>query len=260
MLQHTPIYRRRSPRITSIFSTIVLVLGVGHCQAQEFLKETFEQYGLNNIWVQPNITDSGWSQWPTDVEPCNVIAKLAHGGSKSLYVNNPGDSDYYIGTGGVTKSAEWVEAADAKVTYHRFYFYVPEEAESTQGFVLTFALKETSEPTSVGAFIGIIHDERQGTAVLATNGSGDGTVEWKPAGRWEYGTWNRVDITQHYETRTFDVQVGDQDPATDLNFRFAQTWEGNTRGEKAAASFAISPGGQIYLDDISFSTKPLPGN
>lgn len=231
-------------------------------RAEDFVTENFEGYGLNTPWVSPELKAAPWNQWPGEAPSYATIGQPGHKGNKAVTIFNEGGEDYCIRTASVTKRDAWLDAAsNATVTYYRFYFYVPKDTEDYTGVYLHFSVEQTgSDPFHIGPFIAVMMDKRQGQAVLASNGPGDGIVQWQKVGKWDYDQWIPIDVVMHSDTRKYDVTVGREPEAKDLEFRMGQFWDGEVLGPHAQARFGVPPGAKIRLDDITFSTKPLSPN
>lgn len=255
-----------SRRVRGYVSMAVAFLGAGallhDACAAEFVTENFEGYGLNTPWVSPGLKDTPWSQWPGDAPSFAIIGQPGHKGNKAVTIFNESGEDYYIRTANVSKRDAWLDAAsDATVTYYRFYFYVPKDTEDYIGAYLHFSVEQTGcDPFHIGPFIAVLMDKRQGQVVLASNGPGDGIIQWQNVGKWDYDQWIPVDVVMHTDTRKYDVTVGREPTAKDLEFRMGMFWDGDVLGPHSQGRFGVAPGAKVRLDDITFSTTPLPPN
>jgi len=241
----------------SISLLIIVSLMQGIACAGPFLYEDFESYRDGRPWVGPGGQNKRWNQWPKDAPAYNSIATLAYKGHQSLLLNNEGTDAYYIQSHDSALTPEWKEAASsANRTYHRFYFYIPKESSDVTGGLLTFYIEQRNNtPFSTAAMISVFNEAKKGQVVMATDGPGNGAVVWRQTGSWDYDKWISVEIEQDYKTKKYNVTISGEASIRGLNFRMADTWEGETLGEKSQAKFSASPRVKIYLDDILFSTR-----
>lgn len=221
---------------------------IGVC-AGEFYREGFESYREGDAWFGARKVSRNWGEFPKGIESARVSTNVAHSEKLSLCLANPIQTNDYA-----VYSAGWDKSMASARTYHRFFFYVP-RSSSGEGIKFSFLLQQVNNRQA--AFISF--DERKGkTRIAATNGSGDGKIAFQDVGSWSYDQWHQVDVTLMHDSQKYDVSIDGEQPATNLIFRHASAWVGAHWGPEARVDWRISPGQKLYLDDITFSTDPVP--
>lgn len=244
-------------KIASCLTCLWLILP--HASGGVFFKEGFESYDLDGSVVGEKGSSGNWGVWPAGVNDCQkVIAGGSSGGQVLQIFNESGDA-VYMRTPGSRPSSEWSKAVEkAETVYAQFSFVVPEDAQDQTGVLASFYFSQKGNDQATGAFLAIANDpKKSGQVILASNGPGDGMVEWQVVGRWEFGKWATVGVEQRFAERKYDVRVDNAPAAKSLNFRNASSWLGDTWGESAEFKFSISQGARLNLDSVVFSTAPI---
>ena len=237
----------------------VLVCGQAFAGEGVFYSESFENSQPRVPWVGADGQNRKWDVWPKEAAESASISSDVRIGKFSLLLTNATSDSIYFRSHDQGKNQEWREAAaSAPTVYANFRFYIPKEMQDHPGSVFNVYFEQQAADAVVGAFLSVANDLRQGgLVIMASNGSGNGFVAWQKVGTWSCDQWISVAVEQRFPDRKYNVTVGSGQPVKDLTFRNADSWEGDTWGEKSQVKFSVSPGAKVYLDDIVFSTQPI---
>lgn len=224
-----------------------------------FFKDGFESYNVDEPVPIGQNSRGNWGVWPTGYSESNKVIDGGKSGGQALQVFNESGDALYMRTPGSTPSPEWLKAVEkAESVYAQFSFMVPDDAQDQTGVLVSFYFSQKGDEQPTGAFLAVANDpEKHGKVILASNGSGDGTVDWQVVGHWELGEWVTLEIEQRFAERKYDIRVDGNNEAKDLNFRHASSWLGDTWGNLAEFKFSIGQGVQINLDSVLLSTQPI---
>lgn len=243
--------------IASCVACLWLILP--HASGGVFFKEGFETYDVDGSVVGEGNSRGNWGAWPAGIGDCEKIVVGGKSGGQALQVFNDSGDAVYLRTPASQPSPGWVRAVEkAGTVYAQLSFMVPEEAQDQTGVLVSFYFSQKGEDQATAAFWAIANDPaKEGKVILASNGAGDGTVEWQVVGHWEFGQWVTLEVEQRFAEKKYDIRVGGAPAAKGLSFRHAASWQGETWGEPAEFKLSISQGARLNLDSLLFSTDPI---